>query len=213
MFSLTESDLEKRGLGCGDGAASFNASMHTLGRAVVSVDPLYRFSAEEIRQRIHRIYPAMIEQLVANQAAYVWTTIQSPDDLGRIRMAAMTEFLADFEQGKEAGRYLAHELPDLPCGNSEFELALCSHFLFTYSDQLSADFHCRALLEMCRIANEVRVFPLLDQSGEPSPYVDPVCRCLREHCLRLAVQPVDYECQRGGNEMLRIWRVPDTIGC
>jgi len=213
MFSLTDSDLGKRIIGCGDGPASFNASMHTQGRAVVSVDPLYRFSAEEIRQRIHRIYPTMIEQLVANQAAYVWTTIQSPDDLGRIRMAAMTEFLADFEQGKQAGRYLAHELPDLPCGNSEFELALCSHFLFTYSDQLSADFHCRAVLEMCRVANEVRVFPLLDQSGEPSPHVDPVCRCLRERGLRLAVQPVDYEFQRGGNEMLRIWRAPDTIGC
>ena len=156
----------------------------------------------------------MIEQLVANQAAYVWTTIQSPDDLGRIRMAAITEFLADFEQGKQAGRYLAHELPDLPCGNGEFELALCSHFLFTYSDQLSADFHCRAVLEMCRVANEVRAFPLLDQSGEPSPHVDPVCRCLREHGLRLAVQPVDYEFQRGGSEMLRIWSSrPNTIGC
>ena len=43
MFSLTDSDLGKRFLGCGDGPASFNASMHTQGRAVVSVDPCTGF--------------------------------------------------------------------------------------------------------------------------------------------------------------------------
>lgn len=212
MFRLTDSDLEKKILGCGDGPASFNATMHKQGKSMVSVDPLYRFRAAEIQQRIHEIYPTMIQQLVANQAAYVWTTIRSPDDLGRIRMAAMTEFLADFEQGRQAGRYLPHELPDLPFRDGEFELALCSHFLFTYSDQLSADVHCRAVLEMCRVANEVRVFPLLNQGGEPSPHVEPVCRCLREHGLQLAIKPVDYEFQRDGNRLLRIWRGSATIG-
>ena len=204
MFGLTNSDLGKKILGCGDGPTSFNATMHKRGKSVVSVDPLYRFSAAEIQQRIHQIYPTMIQQLVANQAAYVWTTIRSPDDLGRIRMAVMTEFLADFEQGRQAGRYLPHELPDLPFGSGEFKLALCSHFLFTYSDQLSADFHCRAVLEMCRVADEVRIFPLLDQGGEPSSHVEPVCDAVQTQGFQTAVQTVDYEFQRGGNRMLRI---------
>ena len=34
MFALTEADLEKRILGCGDGPASFNAVMRTKGRCV-----------------------------------------------------------------------------------------------------------------------------------------------------------------------------------
>jgi hypothetical protein len=154
----------------------------------------------------------MIQQLVANQAAYVWTTIRSPDDLGRIRMAAMMEFLADFEQGKLQDRYLPHELPELPFGDGEFELARCSHFLFTYSDQLSADFRCRAALETRRVAKEVRVFPLVDQGGEPSLHVEPVCAAVQTQGLQLTVQAVDYEFQRGGNRILRIWRAPGTIG-
>ena len=78
MFDLTEADVRKKILGCGDGPASFNATMHKHGKSVVSVDPLYQFSAAEIEQRIHQIYPTLIQQLVANQAAYVWTTIRSP---------------------------------------------------------------------------------------------------------------------------------------
>ncbi|MCY2995521.1 MAG: hypothetical protein NTY19_47810 [Planctomycetota bacterium] len=30
--------------------------------------------------------------------------------------------------------------------------------------------------------------------------------------VEVTIQPVDYEFQRGGNRMLRIWRAPGTIG-
>ena len=205
MFSLTDDDLKKNILGCGDGPASFNTTMHRMGNSMVSVDPLYRFSADEIRERIQDVCPTILEQLVANQSAYVWITIRSPQDLGRIRMEAMEEFLGDFESGTTQERYLPHELPELPFGDNEFDLALCSHLLFTYSQQLSADFHCQAMLEMCRVAREVRVFPLLDHGGQPSLHVDLVRRCLEEHGYHSAIQPVDYEFQRGSNEMLRVW--------
>ncbi len=74
-------------------------------------------------------------------------------------MEAMEEFLRDFEQGQDEGRYLRCELPQLPLADGQFDLALCSHLLFTYSGQLSCEFHCQAILEMCRVAGEVRVFP------------------------------------------------------
>ena len=111
MFSLSGDDLKKKILGCGDGPASFNATMHRMGNNVVSVDPLYQCSAEQIRGRVQEVYPTIMEQLVANQSAYVWTTISSIEELGQIRMKAMEEFLADFDLGKSEGRYLAHELP------------------------------------------------------------------------------------------------------
>jgi hypothetical protein len=205
MLSLTDDDLKKRILGCGDGPASFNATMHEMGNRVVSVDPLYQFSAQEIRGRIEEVYPTILEQLVANQSAYVWTTISSIEDLGQIRMKAMEEFLADFDLGKSQGRYWGHELPELPIGDGQFDMALCSHLLFTYSKQLSAEFHCQAVLEMCRVAKEVRVFPLLDHGGQPSPHLDSVCRFLKEHGHRVEIEPVNYEFQRGSNEMLRVW--------
>lgn len=206
MFSLTDADLGKKIPGCGDGPASFNATMRQMSKRVVSVDPLYRFSAEQIRHRVQDAFCTITEQLVANQSAYVWTTILSPHNLGRVRMEAMEEFLGDFEQGKVEGRYLPHELPRLPFADGAFDLALCSHLLFTYSGHLSCDFHRQALLEMCRVAREVRVFPLLDQGGQLSPHIDVVCDLIEEHGHRSSIEPVDYEFQRGGNRMLRVCR-------
>ncbi len=206
MFSLTDSDLEKRLLGCGDGPASFNAAMRRRGKTVVSVDPLYQFSGERIRERVQEAYRTIMEQLEANQSAYAWTTIRSPQDLGRIRLQSMEAFLRDLERGRSEGRYLPHELPDLPFADGEFDLALCSHLLFTYSLQLSADFHVRAVLEMCRVAKEVRVFPLLDHGGGPSPHVEPVLRSLKEKGRRVSIEQVDYKFQHGGNQMLRLAR-------
>ena len=206
MFSLTDTDLEKRILGCGDGPASFNAAMRRQGKKAVSVDPIYQFSGEQIRGRVQEAYRTIMEQLEANQAAYTWTTIRSPQDLGRIRMKSMEAFLRDFERGKTEGWYLPHELPDLPLADGEFDLALCSHLLFTYSGQLSLDFHCRGVLEMCRVAREVRVFPLLDHGGQLSPHVEPVCRLLRDNGFGVSIEPVDYRFQRGGNQMLRLSR-------
>jgi len=59
MFGLTEADLTLRILGCGDGPAGFNAELTRRARTVVSVDPLYRFDASQIRGRIHETYEAV----------------------------------------------------------------------------------------------------------------------------------------------------------
>jgi len=74
-------------------------------------------------------------------------------------MAAMDEFLEDYGRGKAQGRYVDAELPTLPCADSSFDLALCSHFLFLYSSQLGETFHQQAIVELCRVAREVRIFP------------------------------------------------------
>ena len=204
MFALTVADLNRRILGCGDGPASFNSIMHTKGKIVMSVDPLYQVTKQEISRRVQEAYPTIMEQLLANQAAYVWTTITSPQHLGRIRMDTMADFLDDYDQGKADGRYVPHELPSLPFEDSAFDLALCSHLLFTYSEQLSASFHVEAVLEMCRVAREVRIFPILEMSGQPSCHIPTVCDVLNGQGYRWAIQPVEYEFQHGANKMLRI---------
>jgi ubiquinone/menaquinone biosynthesis C-methylase UbiE len=77
-------------------------------------------------------------------------------------MAAMRRFLDDFPQGLEAKRYRAEVLTSLLFQDRAFDLALCSHFLLTFSDHLSKDFHVAAIEEMCRVSGEARVFPLLE---------------------------------------------------
>lgn len=200
MFDLTESELNLRILGCGDGPASFNAECHQRGRRVTSVDPLYRFSRAAIEHRIAETYDVVMQQTGANQDKFIWNTIPSLDDLGRIRMQAMQCFLASYEDGRVQGRYIPGELPELPFADQTFDLALSSHFLFLYTDNLSFEFHVSAIREMLRAAREVRIFPLLDVNARTSCYLNGVLEIFREY--RPEVNEVDYEFQRGGNKML-----------
>jgi hypothetical protein len=205
MFALSERDLERRILGCADGPASFNAELTSSGGDVVSCDPLYRFEIAEIRVRIDLTCNVMIERARAVAHRFVWKEIESPEALGRVRMRAMNRFLEDYEIGKEQARYRVASLPTLGFADDAFGLALCSHFLFLYSDEFGLEFHCAAILELCRVASEVRVFPLLDMRGEPSSHVRPVTETLRGRGMHVAVEEVDYEFQVGGNQMMRVW--------
>lgn len=116
----------------------------------------------------------------------------------------MRRFLEEFPLGLEKGRYHPDELPSLGFNAGEFDLALSSHFLFTYSEQFSAEFHIAAIEEMCRVANEARVFPLLNYDGEPSQLLHPVVDELRAQGHYVKTQRVLYEFQRGGNRLLLV---------
>lgn len=204
MFRLTDGELSGRILGCADGPASFNARLFRQGHRVLSCDPLYACTAEQIRQRIAATDHSVMEQTRRNREKFVWERIASPEELGRVRMEAMQEFLADYEPGKREGRYVAAELPDLPFEAASFDLALCSHFLFLYSDNLSLEFHREAIDTLCRVAREVRLFPLLNYNAEPSPYVAPIRETLERAGRKVFLETVPYEFQRGGNAMMRI---------
>jgi hypothetical protein len=212
MFALSVSDYERRILGCGDGPASFNAEMRQLGHQVVSIDPIYQFSGAQIRQRVEATYDVIIAQVKAKPDAYIWKTFDHPDDLGRSRLAAMEQFLADYEQGRADARYLAVSTPHLPwpkarqsiAGDQPFDLCLCSHFLFLYSDQLSGEFHQASIQSLLNVASEVRIFPLLTLSGDRSPYLDAVIATVTQNGYQADIISVDYEFQKGANQMLRI---------
>jgi len=204
MFGLTEIDLGLRILGCGDGPAAFNSELTKRGGNIVSVDPIYAFNAEQIGSRISETYGAVMVQLRENHRDYVWDEIPTVEQLGSIRMSSMATFLADFDAGKQEGRYVLGELPALPFERGSFDLALSSHFLFLYSAHLSAEFHLQALQEMLRVSREVRVFPLLTLEGALSSHLPFVNEHLAKRGFAVEIERVPYEFQRGGNEMLVI---------
>lgn len=206
MFGLTADDLNRSILGCADGPASFNAHLSQSGRRVISYDPLYQFTTQQIQARIDATYESVIGQTRQNQAKFVWSGIKSPDELGRIRMAAMQTFLRDYEQGKAEGRYVVGALPDLPFERASFDLALCSHFLFLYSDELSLTFHQQSIEAMCTVAHEARIFPLLTYNAERSPHVEPLLESFAQTGYKVTIERVPYEFQRGGNKMLRVMK-------
>jgi len=204
MFSLTDADLAGRIVGCADGPASFNAEATQRGARVVSCDPIYAFGTDDIRTRIAATSHDIIEQTRQNQHEFVWTSIESPEELLTVRTQAMELFLADYDAGKVEGRYVAAELPLLPFEERAFDLAVCSHFLFLYSQQLGEAFHHTAIMELCRVAKEVRIFPLLALGGVGSSYVSPLAKSIRELGHTVSIERVPYEFQRGANKMMRI---------
>jgi hypothetical protein len=207
MFGLSEQDLRGSILGCGDGPASFNAEASRRGCRVVSTDPIYRFSAAELESRIDETSAAISAQLKENADEFVWKHFPDPDALIEARMKAMRDFLADYPQGAADGRYIEAGLPELPFPDRHFDLALCSHFLFLYSEQRDLEFHIEALTELCRVAGEVRILPLLELGSVPSRHLEAASSALRSKGYFVETVRVDYEVQKGGNEMLRV--VPD----
>jgi hypothetical protein len=206
MFALTDGDLGKAILSAADGPASFNAEVTRRGGQVVSVDPLYAFSAAEIRARVQATADEMVALTERERHRFVWRHVRSPAELRQLRLAAMETFLADYPAGLAAGRYRPQSLPRLDFADDAFGLAVCSHFLFLYSAAFDADFHVAAIRELLRVAPEARVFPLLDMTGKRSAHLDGVAAALRDAGLLVTIERVPYEFQRGGDEMLRVRR-------
>ncbi|MFN6515846.1 MAG: SAM-dependent methyltransferase [Nostoc sp. CreGUA01] len=204
MFNLTNADLNKRIIGVGDGPASFNAEMTRQGKSVISVDPLYQFSGDEILQRFNEVVDNVIAQVKAKPNDFVWTYHKSPDDLRHNRVKAIQEFLSDYDNGKKTNRYRFGELPSLANDRSEFDIALCSHLLFLYSDHLDDNFHLNSIGEMLRIAKEIRIFPLLTLMCKPSQHLEKIIKHYTAKGYKINIEKVEYEFQIGGNQMLKI---------
>jgi hypothetical protein len=212
MFGLTSSDLKLAILDCAGGPASFNAEMTQQGNKVISCDPVYQFTATEIEERVRSTYQTVLDGVRATANDFLWVDIKSPEHLGEVRLKAMQEFLADFPLGMQQGRYINAELPFLPFQDGEFDLALCSHFLFTYSHLLSTEFHLAAIAEMYRVAREVRVFPVMQSfSSEVSDRLLPTLKELENRGFFVEIKEVSYEFQKGGNKMLRVSRKNPAI--
>ncbi len=202
MFDLKPDFLSKKVLGCGDGPAAFNSVGNAFGGNITSIDPIFSLSKKDIEKRINETFGEVINQTKLNADKFNWEMYGSVEALGKIRMKSMLQFLNDFEQGLEEGRYIAAELPNLPFADNTFDLALCSHFLFLYSEHLDLDFHLKAIDEMLRVASEVRIFPVVDLNANRSVHLDAVLNKYPNSEL----STVNYEFQKGGNQMLKIER-------
>jgi len=211
MFELDESYRDKAILDCAGGPSSFNAESTAKGWNVISVDPLYQFSAEEIRRRIDETNESLGKEVLKKSDRYSWNRIGTPEELIRTRMDAMTNFLADYDLGLAEKRHINAALPTLPFAEKQFDLALVSHFLFLY-EGLGLDFHMASLNELLRVAKEVRIFPLVNLPGATSQHLLPVWKHLKAKQVPIELVPMDYEVQIGGSIMLRLAEhVPDAV--
>lgn len=203
MFRLTQDDLKKKIAGFGDGPACFNRELTERGGSVISFDPIYQFTKEDIQKRIEEVRVEVMEQMRRNRDNYIWTKIRNPEELENIRMSAMKRFLEDYDNGRAEGRYVYHKLPDrLPFEDNYFNIGLSSHFLLMYTS-LGYDFHIATMTEMLRVCKEIRIFPIVDLDANKTELINSVTGHFRED-YRVEIVNTDYKFQKGDNKMLII---------
>ncbi len=205
IFAIKESDYSKTILGCADGAASFNATATAMGLNVVSCDPLYEMSIDDIRQKIVVSADMLYPKIVAAIDDFNWHYFKDPADLKDKRLAAANKFMEDFVNENARRRYIAAKLPDLPFADKTFDLALCGNFLFLYSKILSEEFHIKAIVELLRVAKEVRVFPLIGMERKTPSHLKCVLNMLDKRRIRYNIVDIDYHFTKDANQMLQIF--------
>ncbi|HEX7775163.1 MAG TPA: hypothetical protein VF449_01390, partial [Parvibaculum sp.] len=192
-------------LDAGGGPASFAAEAPARGYKAVAADPLYQFDGAAIGRRFEDTAVAMRQGMRVAAYRFRWDFYGSEEAVHRRRREALELFLADFEKRKHL-RYVPAALPNLPFGKGEFDIVLSSHFLFLYGDELDCAFHLAAIRELMRVADEARIFPLINLDGRPSSHLPIVTRELEAFGFAPELVPVPFEFQIGATKMLRVRR-------
>lgn len=98
---------------------------------------------------------------------------------------------------------------ELPFDDFTFDFALSSHYLFTavdsHSELMHTESHIQMIRELARVANEVRIFPVVDNAGQASPLLGPVLLGLQQAHYGVEVREVPCSLYPKGNVMLRVW--------
>jgi SAM-dependent methyltransferase len=202
FFGLSPEQLVgRRVLDCSAGASSFVARACRAAIDAVAVDPAYELPGDQLAD-VAREGTRDGNAIFANfPDRFTWRWYGSIEAREQMRSRALAEFLLDITSRPD--RYVTGSLPSLPFDDGSFDLALCSHLLFTWADQLGHEWHGASLRELLRVASEVRVFPTVMQgAGEPVPFLDQLLTQLRREGVRAELRQVAYEFQVGANTML-----------
>lgn len=213
MFNFAPEDYSgRRILDCAAGPAALCANAQRLGLDVLACDPMYSLPLSELQERAD----ADARKVQSLQSG----TMDLFDDAVRraqLRRADMNDFLADFESGKQAGRYVAGKLPKLPFADNSFDLALCGNLLFLYSDTASGgmlpesdldfDFHLKSLLELMRVTSgEARIYPLVGPEAPSHKYLQPLRAELTKNGIQTELVPVQHRDIKTATELLSLRR-------
>lgn len=204
FFGLDSEELPTRVLDCSAGASSFVAEALARGVDAVASDPVYGLTEDALTDRTNSGLPSGNAMIDANSDRFVFDWYQTAQCRAEIRRAALTTFQEHHRAHPD--RYIAAALPDLPFASSTFDLALCSHLLFTWATHLDESWHLAALIELCRVAEEVRVFPLVLQgTGQPVEFLPSLrTRLHNQFGITSEIVSVPYEFQVGAHHMLKL---------
>ena len=212
MFALDTHDLGKRILDCMGAPSSFNPLAHEKKQQVVSCSDTYGSSKAELQIKMNEALRQTMMIIEENPDRFVNDAIGTPKKYEAKLKDNLKIFMRDYTDGVKQRRYLPESLPSLDYANCEFGLAICRHFLFVRNENFSVEFHLKSIKEMCRVAGEVRIFPLLNADGHVSDKLPLVMQALQEDGYDVEVRKVHYELQKSANAMLRVWQQECILG-
>jgi len=202
MFDLDDKALNKTILDYPAGISCFNAQWHAQGpNNVVSADPYYDLAPLDMMKHVDFVIQELSEKLDHYLHLLQPAGEKEIENLLNVWNQYAQIFLADYSDGQQEGRYRAAKLPTLPFKDQEFELGLCSNLLFR-ERHYSAE---TIVSELARVAQEVRIFPLLDQNGEIAKDLGPIMLLLQQKNFGVEVKTVPYTLMKKSNAMLRFW--------
>ncbi|MBF0170040.1 MAG: methyltransferase domain-containing protein [Nitrospinae bacterium] len=205
IYDLTDEALKtKRILDVAAGSASFAAEVTARGGKVVAVDPYYAHDAETLTRECRADIDRIVEAFAVSAHKFDFSFYGDLESRVAYAHRALATFAADFDAGKEEGRYVAASLPTLPFADASFDLALVGHFLSTYGPRLGAPFVEAALRECLRVADEVLVYPLLTLAGTPYGPLPAILDRLAADGSGHRFEPTAFAFQRGADSRLHL---------
>ena len=181
VFGVDDKLLAGRVLEHACGPTAFNAEQTMRGQVVQSQDALF---AEP---------PDVLSQHILSACAH---------SVGQVSNEGVHTFLADFAKGLQEGRYRAVSTPPFAGKDFSFDCALTALSLFEETD---VQHYLAILLELARLAPEVRLYPLTDSTGSPAPLLGPLLLALQQANHGTEVREVRNVTGMTRGAMLRIW--------
>ena len=206
FFALNGLACDASILDCGGGPSSFAPEYGARGYTTVSLDPIFQWPAHALKEQFDATVEPMLAGMRRAHYRFVWNYYESPEQVYTLRHRALEKTLDQLSKRQRCASYVAGALPRLPFRDGVFDLALSSHLLFLYSDDLPLEFHVAATQELLRVAQEVQVFPLLNLDGSESVHLAPLLEVLDTQ-FECDIETIDFEFQRNGNRRLRLRRV------
>ena len=186
-------------LDCCAGGAGFTAE---VGGNATALDPVYGQGRAKLAGLVREGQRGASAISYANAEHFDWSWYGSRARRENLRAEAAQRFLADI--AVRPGRYVAGDVHRLPFADNSFDLVLCSHLLFTWSDVFDEDWHLRAIEELVRVSrSEVRIFPtVVQKTGAPVPFLPTLRTVLAARGVSSRMAKVPFQFQVGADEML-----------
>lgn len=210
MFGLDEQTILTLDiLDCPGGASDFAARLRERSGRVVSVDPLYGSSPDQVATTVSEDLNRGLARAVEALELYDFSWTDGLHRYVERRQRAAQRFLADFTEDRARGGhgYVDAALPNLPFPDSAFDLALVPNLLFTYADLFDRRWHLDAVRELMRVSAEVRIHPLAESTGMPYSELDLLRSELAEYGIRTEVLSSEYRLHRRDDRTMACrWR-------